>query len=124
GGSSTLPWGIRLSPFMNYASPAPFNIVVGQDLNNDTVTNDRPSFATPADIQNSNCSSTAMTGTPCVISTAYGFLNSRPLPGETIIPRNYGNGFGTFNVNLRVSRTWGFGEQTSRGGGGGGGGGG
>ena len=41
------------------------------------------------------------------------------------IPRNFGNGFGSLTINMRVSRTWGFGEATTRpvtGGGGGGGG--
>jgi hypothetical protein len=34
-----------------------------------------------------------------------------PLPGETIIPVNYGSGFSQFTVNIRLSRTWGFGER-------------
>ena len=44
GGNITAPFGIRLNPFLLYASAAPFNIVVGQDLNGDTITNDRPSL--------------------------------------------------------------------------------
>ena len=45
----------------------------------------------------------------------------------TTIPINYGNAFGQFNVNMRISRTWGFGEKAAppdnprRGQGGGGG---
>jgi len=129
GGSITAPLGIRLNPFLVLSSAAPFNIVVGQDLNGDTITNDRPSYATAADIQASNAA-VAAGGRPFVFATPYGFLNSKPTPGETIIPRNLGNGFGSLNLNMRVSRTWGFGEATSRapnarpGGGGGGGGGG
>jgi hypothetical protein len=41
---------------------------------------------------------------------AVGNFNLKPLPGETIIPRNYGNAPGSFVVNLRVSRTFQFGE--------------
>src|ERR1019366_1654192 len=45
GGSLTAPFGIRMNPMVLFASAAPFNIVVGQDLNGDTIANDRPSFA-------------------------------------------------------------------------------
>jgi hypothetical protein len=128
GGSIAAPLGIRLNPFLMLSSAAPFNIVVGQDLNGDTITNDRPSYATAADIQASNAA-VAAGGRAFVFASPYGFLNSKPTPGETIIPRNLGNGFGSLNLNMRVSRTWGFGEATTRapnarpGGGGGGGGG-
>ena len=125
GGNVTAPFGIRLNPMLVYASPAPFNIVVGQDLNGDTIVNDRPSFATAADIAASNAA-VAAGGRPFVFATPYGFLNSQPTPGETIIPRNLGNGFGSLTINMRISRTWGFGEPSAgprnpgRGGGGGG----
>jgi hypothetical protein len=110
GGSLAAPYGIVFNPFVTYASAAPFNIVLGQDLNGDTVSTDRPSFATPNDDPR------------YVVQTPYGPLNMRPLPGETIIPRNLGQGFGSFTINLRVSRTWGFGERTTRAAGAGGGG--
>jgi hypothetical protein len=45
GGSFALPKGFRLSPFMITSSGAPFNIIVGQDLNGDSIFNDRPAFA-------------------------------------------------------------------------------
>ncbi len=37
-----------------------------------------------------------------------------------MIPRNYGNGPGFFSLNLRLAKTWGFGEHTSGSGGSGG----
>ena len=49
------------------------------------------------------------------MQTAYGLLNLRPMPGETIIPRNLGTGYSSFTINLRASRTWGFGEPASGG---------
>jgi len=108
-----------------FASAAPFNIVTNQDLNGDTVNNDRPSLATPADVAASNAA-VAAGGRPFVFPTVYGLLNAKPTPGEAIVSRNLGNGFGSLTINMRVSRTWGFGESTSRpgnqGGGGGGGG--
>jgi hypothetical protein len=109
GGNIAAPLGIRLNPMIIFASAAPFNIVVGQDLNGDTVTNDRPSLASP------------LSNPLYVVSTPYGVLNARPVAGETIIPRNYGEGFGTLNINLRVSRTWGFGEPAGGAANGGGG---
>jgi hypothetical protein len=104
GGNISAPLGIRFAPFINYASQTPFNITTGSDNNGDTQFNDRPSFAS------------ALSNPSFVRHTAYGDFNTQPVAGETIIPRNYGNGFGNFNINLRASRTWGFGE--TRGGGG------
>jgi hypothetical protein len=98
GGNLELPWAIGLAPSINYYSPMPYNIVIGEDVNGDGQSNDRPSYATKAD------------NPAYVVQTAYGALNLRPLPGETIIPRNLGTGFSSFTVNLRTSRTWGFGE--------------
>jgi hypothetical protein len=37
-------------------------------------------------------------------------LNPNPSPGEPLIPRNIGTGPAQFTVNLRLSRTWGFGS--------------
>jgi len=109
GGNFTLPLGLRMAPFVNYASPAPFNITLGQDQNGDTQNNDRPTYASPASIAASNAAS-AVSLKPWVYATPYGMLNSIPVPGEQVIPRNLGNGFGNFNINLRLSRTFGFGE--------------
>jgi hypothetical protein len=123
GGSLTAPFGVRLNPFLLFASAAPFNIVSNQDLNGDTVNNDRPSLATPADVAASNAA-VAAGGRPFVFATRYGLLNAKPTPGEAAISRNFGNGFGSLTINMRVSRSWGFGESTSRPGNQGGGGGG
>jgi hypothetical protein len=41
--------------------------------------------------------------------TRFGKFNLDPLPGETIIPRNYGQAPGAFVVNLRISRAFAFG---------------
>jgi hypothetical protein len=123
GGNMTAPFGIRLNPMLIFASAAPFNVVVGQDLNGDSIANDRPSFASAASIAASNAA-VESGGRRFVFATPYGLLNSQPAPGEIIIPRNLGNGFGSLTINMRMSRTWGFGEPaaspaTGRGGGGG-----
>lgn len=98
GGSVSAPYGISLNPFITASSGMPFNITTGRDDNRDTIFNDRPAFATdPA--------------APGVIATRWGLFNLNPGPGETIIPRNNGRGPNQFSVNIRLSRTWGFGSR-------------
>ena len=109
GGNLAAPMGVRLNPFVMFNSAAPFNITSGSDLNGDSIANDRPSLATAEDISASDCLS-KLTTVPCVVNTSYGPLNIKPQAGENPIPRNFGVGFGSFNVNMRVSRAWGFGE--------------
>ena len=108
-GNVGLPFKITASPFMTFSSGAPFNITTGQQFNGDGILNARPAFATAATVR--------------PITTRWGVFDANPLPGETIIPFDYGEGPGQFSVNLRVSRTWGWGERatpvTPRGGGGG-----
>ncbi len=105
GGSIVFPLGFRISPFLQISSGPPFDIVVGQDLNGDFLFNDRPALA--SDLTR-----------PSVVTTAYGTFDTLPQPGMSIIPRNYGDGPGRFNLNLRLSKTFGFGKEVSRAGGG------
>jgi hypothetical protein len=91
----SLPRGFRLTPFVQARSGAPFNILTGRDNNRDNQFSDRPSFANPGD--------------PGAIVTRFGTFNPDPLPGEAIIPRNFGQGPGFFSLNLGVSKTFGFG---------------
>ncbi|HEU0119998.1 MAG TPA: carboxypeptidase regulatory-like domain-containing protein [Bryobacteraceae bacterium] len=100
GGNVRAKWGISLNPFLTYNTGAPFNITTGRDNNGDSVFNDRPSFAAPG-----------ATGQE-IVTTQYGIFNLNPKPGETLIPRNYGKGPDSFAINLRLSKTWGFGEAT------------
>lgn len=98
GGSMTLPLGINLRPFINASSGRPFNITTGIDTNGDTRFTERPTFGQLA----SRCSVLGLTTSFCDVSG--GNTNS-------IIPRNYGRGPTFFNVNLNVSRTFGFGAE-------------
>jgi hypothetical protein len=101
-GTVNLPWWkVVLNPFIVANTGPGFNITTGQDLNLDRQINERPSFAGP----NANCS--ALT----IRCTRFGNFNLLPLPGETIIPRNFGQAPGSFVVNLRVSRTFAFGNK-------------
>jgi hypothetical protein len=94
-GNFTLPWQIRITPNVNLRSGGPFNITTGRDNNGDNQFTDRPAFAKPGD--------------PGAIVTRFGTFNPNPQPGDEIIPRNFGQGPGSINVNLGVSRTFGFG---------------
>ena len=131
-GSIVLPFGLRLSPNITANSAPAYNITSGIDELGDALFNARPAFL-PAGFTAPLCSSNpslANSGTPCLVPTAkYGTLVQNPTPGMTIIPAGYGVGFAQINVNMRISRTWGWGENAStqnprRGAGGGGPGGG
>lgn len=101
GGSILFPFAFRLSPFMIASSGSPFNITSPVDLNNDTVFNDRPAFGT---------------GVSCATATIYttplGSFNGTPCPGQASIPINYATGPTHFVLNLRLTKTFGFGPRT------------
>ena len=99
-GTINLPWWkVVLNPFVIANTGPGFNIITGQDRNLDRQFNERPSFAAA----NADCSAVN------IRCTRFGNFNLTPLPGETIIPRNYGHSPGAFVANLRVSRTFAFG---------------
>ena len=107
-GSIVAPFGIRLSPNIGLRSAGPYNIVSGLDDLGTTLFNQRPAFI-PAGSNIAACSSRPVAGGPPCIE--HGFVVN-PTQGMTIIPINYGKAFPQYNVNLSVSRTWGFGELT------------
>ena len=99
-GSINLPHQVSLNPFIFMSSGSPFNIVTGVDANGDTISNERPAFATDL-------------SRPSVKITPFGAFDLNPLPGAQIIPRNFGEGSAYFSVNLRVSKTFGLGRSAS-----------
>lgn len=100
GGSLLLPTGLRVSPMIGFNSANPFNITTGVDANGDRQFNDRPAFATDLTRRS-------------VRMTPFGNFDTNPLPGQTIIPRNYGEAYASFNTTAQISRTWGFGERST-----------
>jgi hypothetical protein len=99
GGTISLPYSFQVSPFVIITSGPPFNITLGQDLNGDSIFNDRPSFAS---------------GQPCggnIQCTPFGNFNINPGPNDRPIPINYGTGPGQFTFNLRLSKAFAFGPR-------------
>ncbi len=100
-GTVNLPWWkVVVNPFIVANTGPGFNITTGQDRNLDRQFNERPSFAGP----NADCSAQN------IRCTRFGNFNLVPLPGEAIIPRNFGQAPGSFVVNLRISRAFAFGN--------------
>ena len=95
GGSISAPYGFRVSPFLLASSGVPYNVTIGQDLNGDSITNDRPSFSGACSQPLSGC-----------------FYNSSPGPNDPRIPVNYLTGPTQFTLNVRLSKTFGFGRET------------
>ncbi len=96
GGTLNLPRGIAIEPFLIATSGPVFNITTGADNNGDTIYNDRPSFAT--DLTRAS-----------VVHTRYGTFDTDPLPGQRIIPINYGRGPAFATLFLSASKSFKFG---------------
>jgi hypothetical protein len=101
-GNLRAPWGISLNPFIIVQSGRPFNITLGRDINGDTLNTERPALA-PA---GADCSDRVN-----IKCTPFGNFKLTLLPGDVMIPRNFGEGPGSTTVNLRVSKTWSFGSE-------------
>lgn len=97
GGSISGPWGLRLSPFMIAHSGTPFNITTGTDIYG---TGQTAATARPAIVSGPGAD---------IVDTPFGYLDTVPLTGQTVIERNAGTGPGFLELNLRLSKTWGFG---------------
>jgi len=119
GGSIAFPYLFRLSPFMVVSSGTPYSIVSSLDLNGDSQFNDRPNL-----VSATTCSSVTVTGNS--YCTPLGTFDASAKTG-TPIPVNSETGPSHFVMNLRLTKTFGFGPENKRSGGGqvdGGGGGG
>jgi hypothetical protein len=100
-GNVTLPYNISLSPFVIAFAGTPYNITVGQDLNSDSIFNDRPVFGPANGIPAGQVGSNTIAGCGSFIS---------PTPGQayTPIPINYCTGPARFSA-----KTFGFGRTLS-----------
>ena len=96
GGNFSLPYSFSLSPFVIINSGQPYNLTTGQDNNTDSIFNDRPWFAT----SNANA----------VCSSRASFSTTDPSLG--LVPVNNCTGPADATLNLRLSKTIGFGPET------------
>ncbi len=99
GGSISMPYQFRLSPFVIASSGSPFNITSGQDANKDSIFNDRP---TVSQFQ------TALSNAAIAHNVSFECNESNP---DAIVPINCATGPGRFSFNLRLSKTFGFGKK-------------
>jgi len=99
GGSIGMPYNLRLNPFLIASSGMPFNITTSTDINGDSIIgNDRPYFSGATGVYSCN-------GTP-VAADFTKIANAFP------VPVNCGTGSPQFSLNLRLSKTFGFGKQS------------
>ena len=107
GGSIALPYLIRLSPFMVASSGSPFNITAPDDLNGDSIFNDRPGL-----VSSTTCPATGITGT--VYCTPLGTFDAAgPSTSGQLLPINYATGPSHFVLNLRLTKTFGLGKKAN-----------
>ncbi len=99
GGSISAKWGLRISPFLVAHSGTPYNLTTGTDLylqgqGTPTARPEIVDYTTP-------------------YNSPFGYLNPDPVvavPGTSnVIERNAATAPGYLGLNLRVSKTWGFG---------------
>ncbi len=112
GGTISLPKAFQLNPFVIVNSGAPFSITVGQDLNGDSIFNDRPAV-----ISGATCAGKVVTGNNAC--TPYGTFNLLETGGP-IVPIDSETGPMQFTFNLRLSKTFAFGPERKGAGTGGG----
>ena len=99
GGSIGLPYNFRISPFMIASSGVPFNVTTGVDSNGDSLFNDRPNYAQ---------FQAALAGATIPGNISF---HCQPAAGATEIPINCGLSPARFSLNLRLSKTFGFGRK-------------
>jgi len=108
GGTIALPYAFRLSPMIFASSGSPYSVTVGDDLNGDSIYNDRPWVL-------GACPATPVATVKC---TSLGVFSFTPAAGAPILPINTFSGPSRFTMNLRLGKTFGLGSKIERRGGG------
>jgi hypothetical protein len=115
GGSYTLPKGFQVSPFLMASSGRPFNITLGSDVYGTGQFNARPALAPAGTALATSCVHALACSTPYGDFLTYGTTTQQPIaPYEFFGPNQV-------SLNMRLSKTFGFGKKpaNSRGGQGG-----
>src|SRR5208282_70953 len=111
GGSIGMPYAVRLSPFLVASTGSPFNISTSTDLNGDSQFNDRPGL-----VSTSTCSTVVLPGPgSSVYCTPLGTFDASPTASERLVPINYSTGPSHVSLNLRLSKSFGFGPKVKSG---------
>jgi Carboxypeptidase regulatory-like domain len=107
GGSWGLPYLFRLSPFMIVSSGTPYNITSPFDLNDDSQLNDRPGL-----VSTTTCPTVSVSNT-YIYCTPLGTFDASGATGR-LVPVNYETGPNHFVMNLRLTKTFGFGPTNKK----------
>ncbi len=103
-GSITGPKNIFFSPFVTLRSGAPYDVLLGQDIYGDNERNARATFAPSG-------ASCGVGGVVCTTLGNFATYNIASPAIPNLVPRNYLTMAGLFSLNMRVSRTFGFGAK-------------
>ena len=108
GTNIPLLWKVSIAPFIIAQSGTPYNITTGLDPYGTGFATARPALL-------NNVPAGSCTGGSLLYQAAFGCFDLNPTPGAALISRNYGRGPGMVSVNLRLSRTWSFGNRSESG---------
>jgi hypothetical protein len=104
-GTSLPGWkGFSLSPFLIATSGAPYNITTGRDPRMTGSASERPSLL-------AGKSQTQCTGADLIYEAGFGCFNLNPGPNDSVVGRNSARGPGNVTLNLRLAKSWAFGNR-------------
>jgi len=107
GGSISLPYMMRLSPFLVASTGSPFNITAPNDVNGDSIFNDRPGF-----VSHTTCATSVNNPASTIWCTPLGTFDAAgAATGAPLLPINYAEGPAHVTLNLRFTKTIGFGAK-------------
>jgi Carboxypeptidase regulatory-like domain len=108
GGSIGMKYGFRLSPFFVASSGNPINVTTANDLNGDSIFNDRPGLVSTA-----TCPTTVLPGGAgsSIYCTPLGTFDALPTASEKLAPINFATSPSHVSLNFRLAKTFGFGPK-------------
>jgi hypothetical protein len=112
-GSIALPRGFNMYPFLVASSGRPYSVLLPVDYVGSNIYNQRPDLASPV-----TCSGPPPQFVQGVTQYCTSLGTFEASPTATEMPINHFTGAGTVSMNLRVSKTFGFGKKIERPGGG------
>jgi hypothetical protein len=99
-----LLWNVSVSPFLTVNSGTPYNITTGLDTNGDGFASERPTLIP-------GLSASTCTGGSLVYAASFACFDVMPGKGVQTIGRNFARGPAAFTLNLRLAKTWSFGNR-------------